>query len=115
MKINSHIIFLIAIVGIIAAGVVGATLLNNGSMKQVDFDGIKVNVPSDSNFVKTADGYADSKYGITIHTFKNNNSMVNYLKGVSGASVISLYREIILMFYLQMVLKVFLLEQKIRV
>ena len=49
MKINSQIIFLIAIVGIIAAGVVGATLLNNGSMKQVDFDGIKVNVPSDSN------------------------------------------------------------------
>ena len=93
MKINSHIIFLIAIVGIIAAGVVGATLLNNGSMKQVDFDGIKVNVPSDSNFVKTADGYADSKYGITIHTFKNNDSMVNFLKGVTGASVISLKNQ----------------------
>jgi hypothetical protein len=93
MKINSQIIFLIAIVGIIAAGVVGATLLNNGSMKQTDFDGIKVNVPSDSNFVKTADGYADSKYGITIHTFKNNNSMVNFLKGVSGASVISLKNQ----------------------
>ena len=93
MKINSQIIFLIAIVGIIAAGVVGATLLNNGSMKQVDFDGIKVNVPSDSNFVKTADGYADSKYGITIHTFKNNDSMVNFLKGVTGASVISLKNQ----------------------
>ena len=93
MKINSHVIFLIAIVGIIAAGVVGATLLNNGSMKQVDFDGIKVNVPSDSNFVKTADGYADSKYGITIHTFKNNDSMVNFLKGVTGASVISLKNQ----------------------
>ena len=51
MKINSHIIFLIAIVGIITAGVVGATLLNNGSMKQTDFDGIKVNVPSDSNLM----------------------------------------------------------------
>lgn len=90
MKLNSHVIFLIAIVGIIAAGVVGATMLNNGAMKQTDFDGIKVSVPADSNFVKTADGYADSKYGITIHTFKNNDSMVNYLKGKSGVSVISL-------------------------
>lgn len=93
MKLNSHVIFLIAIVGIITAGVVGATILNNGSMKQVDFDGIKVSVPADSNFVKTADGYADSKYGITIHTFKNNDSMVNYLKGKSGASVISLKNQ----------------------
>ena len=89
MKLNSHVIFLIAIVGIITAGVVGATLLNNGSMKQVDFDGIKVSVPADSNFVKTADGYADSKYGIAINTFKNNDSVVNYLKSKSGASVIS--------------------------
>ena len=93
MKLNSHVIFLIAIVGIIAAGVVGATILNNGAMKQTDFDGIKVSVPADSNFVKTADGYADSKYGITIHTFKNNDSMVNYLKGKSGVSVISLKNQ----------------------
>jgi hypothetical protein len=93
MKLNSHVIFLIAIVGIITAGVVGATILNNGSMKQTDFDGIKVSVPSDSNFVKTADGYADSKYGITIHTFKNNDSVVNFLKGKSGASVISLKNQ----------------------
>ena len=89
MKLNSHVIFLIAIVGIIA----GATMLNNGAMKQTDFDGIKVSVPADSNFVKTADGYADSKYGITIHTFKNNDSMVNYLKGKSGVSVISLKNQ----------------------
>ena len=93
MKLNSHVIFLIAIVGIITAGVVGATLLNNGSMKQVDFDGIKVSVPADSNFVKTADGYADSKYGITINTFKNNDSVVNYLKSKSGASVIALKNQ----------------------
>ena len=93
MKLNSHVIFLIAIVGIITAGVVGATILNNGSMKQVDFDGIKVSVPADSNFVKTADGYADSKYGIAINTFKNNDSVVNYLKSKSGASVISLKNQ----------------------
>ncbi len=93
MKLNSHVIFLIAIVGIITAGVVGATILNNGAMKQTDFDGIKVSVPADSNFVKTADGYADSKYGITIHTFKNNDSMVNYLKSKPGASMISLKNQ----------------------
>lgn len=93
MKLNSHIIFLIVIVGIITAGVVGATLLSNGPMKQVDFDGIKVNVPSDANFVKTNDGYADSKYGIAIHPFKNNASASNYLKGVTGASVIALKNQ----------------------
>ncbi|WP_407382038.1 hypothetical protein [Methanobrevibacter sp.] len=93
MKLNSHIIFLIVIVGIITAGVVGATLLNNGSMKQVDFDGIKVDVPSDADFVKTNDGYADAKYGITIHPFKNNASATNYLKSVTGASVIALKNQ----------------------
>lgn len=93
MKLNSHVIFLIAIVGIITAGVVGATILNNGAMKQVDFDGTKVSVPSDSNFVKTGDGYADSKYGITIHLFKNNDSVVNFLKSKSGASVVSLKNQ----------------------
>lgn len=93
MKLNSHIVFLIAIVGIITAGVVGATLLSNGTMKQVDFDGIKVSVPSDADFVKTGDGYADTKYGISIHTFKNNESMVNYLKGMAGAKVISLKNQ----------------------
>lgn len=93
MKLNSHIIFLIVIVGIITAGVVGATLLSNGPMKQVDFDGIKVNVPSDANFVKTNDGYADSKYGIAIHPFKDNASASNYLKSVTGASVIALKNQ----------------------
>lgn len=93
MKFNSHVIFLIAIVGIITAGVVGATILNNGSMKQVDFDGTKVSVPSDSNFVKTGDGYADSKYGITIHLFKDKGSMVNFLKNQPGMSAISLKNQ----------------------
>ena len=93
MKFNSHVIFLIAIVGIITAGVVGATILNNGSMKQVDFDGIKVNVPADAEFIKTQDGYADAKYGITIKTFQNNESMVNYLKGVNGVNVVALKNQ----------------------
>lgn len=93
MKLNSHIIFLIAIVGIITVGVVAGTILTNGSMKQVDFDGIKVKVPSSSEFVKTADGYADAKYGITVHTFKNNDSLVNYMKGITGAQVIALKNQ----------------------
>ena len=93
MKINTQVIFLIAIVGIITAGVVCASVLSNGSMKQVDFDGIKVSVPSDAEFVKTGDGYADSRYGITIHTFKNNNSIANYLKSVTGAHVIALKNQ----------------------
>ena len=93
MKINSHVVFLIVIVGIITAGVVGASIMNNGSMKQVDFDGVKVSVPSNAEFVKTGDGYADSKYGITIHVFKNNASMVNYLKGINGASIVALKNQ----------------------
>ena len=93
MKFNSHVIFLIAIVGIITAGVVGATLLNNAYMKQVDFDGIKVNVPADTDFIKTQDGYADTKYGITIKTFQNNQSMVNYLKGITGVKVVALKNQ----------------------
>jgi hypothetical protein len=93
MKLNSHVVFLIVIVGIITAGVVGASIMNNGSMKQVDFDGVKVSVPSNAEFIKTGDGYADSKYGITIHVFKNNASMVNYLKGINGASIVALKNQ----------------------
>ena len=64
MKIDTHVLFLIVVVGVISAGLVGATVLNSDvSMKQETFDGIKVSVPADSNFVKTGDGvYKDSKY-----------------------------------------------------
>lgn len=93
MKLNSHIIFLIAIVGIIVVGVVGATMLSNGPMKQVDFDGVKVNVPSDSNFIRTNDGFADSKYGISIHIFNDNNSASDFLKTKNGATVVSLKNQ----------------------
>ena len=90
MKIDTHVLFLIAIVGIISAGLVGANVLSSDqSMKQEVFDGIKISVPSDSNFVKTADGvYKDSKYGVTIHTFKNNESMINYLKNTKNSKVV---------------------------
>ena len=90
MKIDTHVLFLIAIVGIISAGLVGANVLSSDqSMKQEVFDGIKISVPSDSNFVKTADGvYKDSKYGVTINTFKNNESMINYLKNTKNSKVV---------------------------
>ena len=93
MTLNKQVIFLIAIIGIITAGVVGASVLNNGSMKQVEFDGIKLNVPSDAEFVNTGNGFVDSKYGISIHTFKDNSSAANYLNNVKGASVISLQNQ----------------------
>lgn len=90
MKIDTHVLFLIVIVGIISVGLVGANVLSNDqSMKQEVFDGIKISVPSDSNFVKTGDGvYKDSKYGVTIHTFKNNDSMINYLKNTKNSKIV---------------------------
>ena len=58
-------------------------------MKQEVFDGIKISVPSHSNFVNTGDGvYKDSKYGVTIHTFKNNDSMINYLKNTKNSKIV---------------------------
>ena len=95
MKIDTHILFLIVVVGIISAGLVAATVANQDStMKQEVFDGIKVSVPSDSHFVKAGDGYyKDSVNGITIKTFKNNNSMVDYLKNLKKSKVISLENQ----------------------
>ena len=90
MKIDTHVLFLIVIVGIISVGLVGANVLSSDqSMKQEVFDGIKISVPSDSNFVKTGDGvYKDSKYGVNIHTFKNNDSMINYLKNTKNSKIV---------------------------
>lgn len=90
MKIDTHVLFLIIIIGIISAGIVGATVMNNDtSMKQEVFDGITVSVPADSEFVKTGDGvYKDSNYGIKINTFKNNESMIDFLKNTKKSKII---------------------------
>ena len=90
MNIDKHILFLIVIIGIISAGIVGANVFSNDtSMKQEVFDGMTVSVPADSEFVKTGDGvYKDSNYGITIHTFKNNDTMVDYLKNSKKSKII---------------------------
>ena len=90
MKIDNHILFLIVIIGIISVGIVGATVMSNdSSMKEETFDGITVSVPSDSNFVKAGDGvYKDSNYGITINTFKNNDSMIDFLKNTKKSKII---------------------------
>lgn len=95
MKIDSHILFLIVVVGIISAGLVGANVINNDStMKQLDFDGMKVSVPSGCEFVKVDDGvYKDDNYGITINTFNNNNSMIDFLKNTKKSKVIPLENQ----------------------
>ena len=95
MKIDTHIIFLIIIIGIISAGIVGATVMSNDdSMKQEDFDGIKIYVPSDSNFVQTSDGvYKDDNNGITINTFKNNDSMIDFLKNTKKSKIIPIENQ----------------------
>lgn len=90
MKIDNHILFLIVIIGIISVGIVGATVMSNdSSMKEETFDGITVSVPSDSDFVKAGDGvYKDSNYGITINTFKDNESMIDFLKNTKKSKII---------------------------
>lgn len=90
MKIDNHILFLIVIIGIISVGIAGATVMSNdSSMKEETFDGITVSVPSDSDFVKVSDGiYKDSKYGIKINTFKDNESMIDFLKNTKKSKII---------------------------
>ena len=95
MNIDKQVLFLIIVVGIISAGLVGASVINSDTtMKQEVFDGIKVSVPVDSNFVKTGDGvYKDNTNGITINTFKNNNSMVDFLRNTKNSKVISIENQ----------------------
>lgn len=95
MKIDSHVLFLIIVIGVISAGIVGATVMNTDtSMKQEVFDGIKVLVPADSEFVKVGDGvYKDSNHGITINTFKNNNSMIDFLKNTKKSKIVPIENQ----------------------
>ena len=90
MKIDTHVLFLILLAGVVSIGLVGASIMSSDvTMKQEVFDGIKVSVPADSNFVKAGDGvYKDSKYGITINTFKDNSSMIDFLKNTKKSKVI---------------------------
>lgn len=90
MKIDSHVLFLIIVIGVISAGIVGATVMNTDtSMKQQVFDGITVSVPADSEFVKVDNGvYKDANYGIKINTFKNNDSMIDFLKNTKKSKII---------------------------
>ncbi len=90
MKMDTHVLFLIVIIGIISVGIVGATVMSQDtSMKQEVFDGITISVPADSEFVKAGNGvYKDSNYGITINTFKNNNSMIDFLKNTKKSKII---------------------------
>ncbi|WP_405294599.1 hypothetical protein [Methanobrevibacter sp.] len=95
MNVDKHVLFLIVIIGIISAGIVGATVMNTDtSMKQEVFDGMTVSVPADSEFVKVGDGvYKDSHYGITINTFKNNDSMIDFLKNSKKSKIIPIENQ----------------------
>ncbi len=95
MKIDKHILFLIIVIGVISAGIVGATVMNTDtSLKQEVFDGITVSVPADSEFVKVDDGvYKDSNNGIKIHTFKNNDSMIDFLKNTKKSKIIPIENQ----------------------
>lgn len=95
MKIDSHVLFLIVIIGIISAGIVGATVMNaDPSMKQEVFDGITVSVPVDSEFVKVDEGvYKDANYGIKINTFKNNDSMIDFLKNSKKSKIVPIENQ----------------------
>ena len=85
------IIIIIAIVAIVGATGVGAySILNDSSMSQETFDGIKVNVPADAQFTQTLAGYEDNKYGITINTFKSKEAMVSFLDNKTNAQMIAL-------------------------
>ncbi len=90
MDKNIAIILSIAAI-ILTVTCVGATVINNDSeMKQDTFDGIKMNVPHDAKFIEIPGGFKENTYGITVNTFKDNQSMVNFLNGLQGAKVVSL-------------------------
>lgn len=91
-KMNKNVAIILSIAAIfITATCVGATVINSDvDMKQNTFDGIKINVPHDTKFIQIPDGFKENTYGITIHTFKDNQSMVNFLNSLQDAKIVSL-------------------------
>ena len=89
---NKNVAIILSIAAIfITATCVGATVINSDvDMKQNTFDGIKINVPHDTKFIQIPDGFKENTYGITIHTFKDNQSMVNFLNSLQDAKIVSL-------------------------
>ena len=89
---NKNVAIILSIAAIfITATCVGATVINSDvDMKQNTFDGIKINVPHDTEFIQIPDGFKENTYGITIHTFKDNQSMVNFLNSLQDAKIVSL-------------------------
>ena len=89
---NKNVAIILSIVAIlITVTCVGATVINSDeNMKQDTFDGIKMNVPHDADFIQITDGFKENTYGITVHTFKDNQSMVNFLNSLQGAKIVSL-------------------------
>lgn len=84
------IISMVAI-AIVSAGAVAAISMNYDSdMKTASFDGIKMKLPTDAKFTKTVAGFEDTKYGISVQTFKSTDAMTNYLNSLEGAKMISI-------------------------
>ncbi len=92
---NKNVAIILSIAAIlITITCVGATVINSdGNMKQNTFDGIKMNVPHDADFIQITDGFKENTYGITVHTFKDNQSMVNFLNSLQGAKIVSLNNQ----------------------
>ena len=90
--INKNLAIILLIIGIlITATCVEATMIiSDNNMKQNTFDGIKINIPHDAEFIQTVNGFKENTYGITIYTFKDNQSMVNFLNGLEGVKIVSL-------------------------
>lgn len=83
------IISMVAI-AIVSAGAVAAISMNyDPDMKTASFDGIKMKVPTDAKFTKTVAGFEDTKYGISVQTFKSTDAITNYLNSLQGAKMIS--------------------------
>ncbi len=67
---NKNVAIILSIAAIlITVTCVGATVINSdGDMKQDTFDGIKMSVPHDADFIQITDGFKEDTYGITVHT-----------------------------------------------
>ena len=92
---NKNVAIILSIAAIlITVTCVGANMVNSdGDMKQNTFDGIKMNVPHDADFIQITKGFKENTYGITVHTFKDNQSMVNFLNSLQDAKIVSLNNQ----------------------
>lgn len=91
---NKKMLTIIVIIAVVAVSGIAVVAANyNPDMKVASFDGIKMDVPKDAKFTQTLDGFEDNKYGISVKTFKNNESMVSFLKDIKNGKMISVENQ----------------------